>query len=90
MTPQQAGTWGRVPTQGHATDHGETSLADIGWELGIPSNGDRNAGSGVQGDEGVCAEQAYYSKKIHWDMTSSVPLRGDSMDSGDVGGKMWW
>ena len=41
---------GGVPTQGHATDHGEASPAAIGKDLGLIYAGDGDVGRGVQRD----------------------------------------
>ena len=45
--PHRPGPWG-VPTSGLSTDHGEAAPAAIGWELGLPSDGDSNAGRGFE------------------------------------------
>ena len=81
---------GEVPTQGCAKYHWEATPAAIGRELGLLSAGDGNAGSRVQIDGGVCAEETEYGRVIHCNAKNYGPLRGDGTDAGDVVGKMWW
>ena len=58
---------------------------DIGWEVGLPSSGDGNAGNRFRRYGRVCAEEAEYSRAIHCNATNSGPLIIDSKDYRGVG-----
>ena len=55
---------GGVPSQGHATDYGESTTAASGWELRPPSAVYGDAGSGILRYGGVFSKDSEYCCNI--------------------------
>ena len=78
---------GGVPSQGHATDYGESTTAASGWELRPPSAVYGDAGSGILRYGGVFSKDSEYCCTIYCNATDSVPLRGYGADAREMGRK---
>ena len=78
---------GEVLTQGFTTDNREAAHVAILRETILPSSRDGDAGSGVQRDRVLYAEEAEYGSEIHCDTTNYGTLQEYGADNGDMGGK---
>ena len=71
--PDRAGP-GKLQPQGCMTAHREAAEAEGGGNMGIPSAGGSNGGSGLLGDRSLHHKEAEYGCVVYFDTTNSGPL----------------
>ena len=76
---------GRVPTQGSTKDHWEATEVAGGWNLGVTSAEDGNAGGRIQEDGRVCSKEVEYGCTMNCDMANHGPMQGDVAYARGVG-----